>query len=198
MKCYCGNEIKNMYSGRKYCSITCRSKDKQYRDSISTKKTMLYSDKDWKRDVEDKKKNTTFSNFGVEYPMQNVDVFLRQQSSCFKKDVNGLHGYEPVVYPFLKNLYHDLELGSAYLKLSNSEIKWDNNGKSHRSYPDFFSQSANLYIEIKSRYTYNNHVWKIMKCKERLQEMKIGYSIIIVNPRRSFEIYSFNTEYIND
>ena len=45
---------------------------------------------------------TTKENYGVDYPMQNIEIFKRQQESCFSKDENGLHGYEPFAYKFLK------------------------------------------------------------------------------------------------
>ena len=194
--CHCGKEI---HKDRKYCSFLCRSADKTYCKKISNTKLRLYADPQWKLDTEDKKISTTLRNYGVEYPMQNIDIFSKQQASCFEKDENGLHGYEPYVYPFLMQLYPTIQLGTRYLKDNNLEIKWlSNDGKQHRSYPDFFVNELNSFIEIKSEYTRNLHTGKLASCAEALYAMKYGYYICIVRPNSSFKFEQYNQRYIGE
>lgn len=198
MKCYCGNVIKNMYPGRKYCSMTCRSGDKEYRTNISNKKRLLYSDPTWKNITEEKKTSTTFINYGVKYPMQNLDIFERQQKACFDKDKNGLHGYEPYAYGFLKQLYADLENGTSYLRRSDNKIRWvGSDNKEHRSYPDFYSDELKSFIEVKGEYTRKLHTYKLNMCKNALYNMGFGYIICVVNPNKSLQFETYNEEHIN-
>jgi hypothetical protein len=195
-KCHCGIEI---HKDRKYCSFKCRSDDPSFCKKLSRVKTAHYKDLRKKKETEDKKIATTLKNFGVEYPMQNVEIFKRQQASCFKKDENGLHGYEPFVYGYLKQLYSDLELGTDYLEDNSIEIKWlGTDNKLHRSYPDFFSKQLGSFIEVKSEYTRNLHNEKLLRCKEALYTMKYGYIICVVNPKKSFNFETFNEEYIGE
>ena len=203
-KCVCGKitTFRKSKSGEIYpanCSLVCRSMDKRYTDSISKRKSELYADPDWKEKVENKKTATTLKNFGVKYPMQDVMIFEKQQASCFRKDENGLHGYEPHIFPFLKNLYDDIELGTEYLRSENIKIQWTGSDeKIHRSYPDFFSKTINSFIEVKSQYTFSLHRDKLVKCKDRLCEMGYGYITIVVNPKRSFVMETHNLEFIED
>ena len=58
--------------------------------------------------------------------------------------------------------------------------------------------------KIKSRYTRRKGNNKLIKCKDRLSEMGIGYVIITIEPNKRitgkktniFEIETFNLEYI--
>ena len=203
--CHCGAQStyglsnKNIYYAHR-CSVLCRSNDKNYCKSISKTKTALYNNKEWKEKTEAKKVKTTTRNYGVAYPMQNIELFEKQQAACFEKDENGLHGYEPYVYPFLCNLYPDIELGTKYLKDNNIQITWkdDNNSRLHRSYPDFFSKSLNTFIEIKSNYTRKKHDYKVTKCSNELYNMRYGYIIVVVEPKKSFALSCHNVEYINE
>lgn len=192
--CNCGKEI---HKDRKYCSFACRSADKSYCKKISKTKLNLYANPQWKSDIESKKVSTTLKNYGVEYPMQNIDIFNRQQAACFEKDKDGLHGYEPYVYPFLKQVYPDIQLGTSYLKTNDLEIKWkSNDNKQHRSYPDFFVEELNSFIEIKSEYTKNLHNEKLLNCKNELYNMGYGYYICVVRPNKSYQFIAYNIDHI--
>lgn len=202
-KCICGKitvfrKSKNRGTYSASCSIKCRSLDKEYTNSISKRKLELYSNVEWKESTEHKKKNTTLKNYGVEYPMHNIICFEKQQKSAFKKKDNGLQGYEPFIYPFLKNLYEDLIKGVDYLKKTELTISWKDNGKNRRAYPDFFSEEINSFIEIKSDYTLSLHREKLMKCKDRLKELGFGYIVISVNPKKRFAIENFNKDFIKE
>ena len=138
-------------------------------------------------------------NYGVPYPMQNTESFLKQQAACFKKDENGLHGYEPIAYKHLEPLYPDIELGTDYLTRTGLKIEWmGDDGKMHRSYPDFFSEDLNTFFEVKSDYTYQVGYEKINKCIQRLYEMEYGYILLVVRPGKSLNATCYNLNYIDD
>lgn len=209
-KCQCGavtslrKDVKNNWYAT-YCSIKCRSNDPAFGNKISVTKSLLYADEQWKRQTEFKKETTMLSRYGVRSPMQNPHLHLKQQASCFQSDENGLRGYESQGLDFLRNRYENIVNGTIYLKNSGLTIEWlDDNGVSRRSYPDFFVDSINSFIEIKSRYTRRKGNNKLIKCKDRLSEMGIGYVIITIEPNKRitgkktniFEIETFNLEYI--
>lgn len=181
------------------CSMQCRSKSVRYTSVLSKRKTELYSNAEWKKLVEDKKSETLLKNYNVSHPMQSIELFLKQQKSCFKKDENGLHGYEPFVYPFILSLYPDITLGTDYLKSTSLQIRWlGEDKKFHLSYPDFFSKELNTFIEVKSEYTREKHDAKLRKCQEALLKMKIGYIIITYTPKKKFILECYNKEYIDE
>lgn len=199
-KCHCGKStayslIKGKWVSAR-CSISCRSTSIDYISALSKSKKAVYQDSIRKREIENKKSNTLMKNYGVAHPMQNIELFLKQQKACFKKDNMGLHGYEPLVYPQLIEMYPDLVLGTSYLKNRQLVIEWiGDDHKKHRSYPDFFSESLNAFIEIKSTYTRERHNNKLMKCRDRLNEMHFGYFIVTYNMKKSLTIENFNVEY---
>jgi hypothetical protein len=201
-KCHCGKETVyrkdsngNCYSAR--CSMKCRSNDLSFCKKISETKYNLYKNKEWKEQTEKKKTSTTMKHYGVEYPMQNIPSFEKQQMACFKKDENGLHGYEPYVYGFLKQLYPSIQHGTSYLKYRNLKIEWiGSDNKNHRSYPDFFSEELNSFIEIKSEYTRKLHHNKLIMCKDALNRMRYGYIICVVYPKKKFIFETYGIEHI--
>ena len=184
------------------CSMVCRNQNIDYHAKIASVKLSRYSNPEWKATVEGKRRSTVREKYGVDYPMQHVDLFLKQQAACFKKDENGLHGYEPYAHPHFKELYPDLCLGTEYLKETNVGIYWlDDEGTTHKSFPDFFSKTANTFIEIKSPYTFSVGEYKIRKCIGRLHEMGIGYVLCIVTLETAevkMTIQRYNTGFITD
>ena len=208
-KCNCGKDtiynissLNDIYAAS--CSIGCRSKDKRFCNNISSTKFKLYNDPMWKADVENKKVSTTNLHYGVDYPMQNTSLHKKQQKSCFQSDENGLRGYEPNALKLLNTLYTDVVLGTDYLLESKQAIRWlDDTGRSHRSYPDFFINSINSFVEIKSLYTREKGRYKLEKCKEALHLMGIGYIIITIQPKSAAHmpintIETFNLEFIDE
>jgi len=92
--CHCGKLVPNTFTGAKRCSMKCRSSAKEYCDAISDTKSKLYKDDNWKVATNTKKEKTCLKKWGVRNPMQNIDIFEKQQKSCFKLDENGDQGYE--------------------------------------------------------------------------------------------------------
>lgn len=198
-KCHCGNKVEFLkiklgYS--KTCSIKCRSANPEYRKNLAAAKTEQYSDPVQKAAIEAKKIQTNMENLGVAHPMQNIDSFEKQQASCFKqrKLHNGLslQGFEPKCYDFLIKIYgkENVVKGTDYLKDNGIVIKWkDNDGKQHFSYPDFFIVSHNMFVEVKSQYTYETGYSKLMSCASALNELGFGYEIMIYEKNRKDKTY---------
>lgn len=168
---------------RDYCSVTCRSKSREYRKKISVVKTAKYSDPTWKANVEKAKEETLMSRFGVRSPMHSVDLHQKQQKSCYGK--KELAGYEKHGLEFLRRRFAgEIVNGTDYLKSRKMKISWqDDQNKERRSYPDFFIPEANCFVEIKSTYTRKVGDYKLGKCAEALDKLGYGYVIITITPR---------------
>ena len=215
-KCFCGNDVtflKLSLGYSKTCSIKCRSNSPEYRKNLSKSKFEQYNDPAQKAAIEAKKIQTNMTNLGVAHPMQNIDSFEKQQAACFKqrKQHKGLsmQGFEPNCYDFLSILYSvdDIVKGTDYLKDNGIVIAWeDNENKIHYSYPDFFIKSANLFIEVKSEYTYEQGRSKLLSCAKSLKALGFGYEVMIYKVNRkdktyfkeSFSSQLYNIEHITD
>lgn len=97
----------------------------------------------------------------------------------FFDETVALQGYEPVVLDYLVN---DLLLGKNQISIGKSKIpviKYiDVDGKTRNYYPDFFLPEKNLLIEVKSNFTYNQHLNNV---RNKLNgAVSAGYSIVLV------------------
>ena len=209
--CHCGKPTKfntfvDGYS--RTCSYKCRSESPEYRANLAKAKLEQYSDPEQKAAIEAKKIQTNMANLGVAHPMQNVDSFEKQQAACFKqrKQHKGLsmQGFEPLVYDYLTMIYGEAKVlqGTDYLKQQGMTIRWnDDDGSSHISYPDFYLPDMNSFVEVKSTYTYKVGNHKIMKCRDRLNEMGYGYIIFVVTDhrkKRHISMVMHNRRYVID
>jgi len=103
--------------------------------------------------TQNKFKITSLIKYGVEYPMQNNDIFEKQQTSAFKCGV-----YNNIFY---RGTYELDFLTKFNDKLNIEKIKSINyffNGKNRKYHPDFYIKQYNLVVEIKSSYTYNYNI----------------------------------------
>lgn len=98
-------------------------------------------------------KNTSMLNYGVEYPMQNIKIFEKQQISAFKlKKYKELYYRGTYELDFLEKFYDKIKIEN-----SNS-IRYNLNNKLKIYFPDFYLPDYNLIVEIKSSYTYNFNI----------------------------------------
>lgn len=104
-------------------------------------------------DVKKKIKKTMLTKYGVEKPMQNEEIFFKQQQSA--KKINYFKNTD-LIYQGSYEL--DL-LEKYYTRFPNIKrgprIKYLINNESHYYYSDFIIPSLNLIIEVKSSWTYN-------------------------------------------
>lgn len=186
----------------KYCSIPCYKKDDEGKKTISKIKRRLYADPGWKTKTENKKKETFRKRYGVDQPMQSLEIFEKQQESCFKKgqriDDMYMIGYEPQVYlSTLQNNYKYTIRGSEFLKRSKTKITWnDDSDVSHIAYPDFFvvnDENESFFVEVKSPFTRENGNYKILKIRDSILELGYNYIIITLYPKKYYIYETFLT-----
>ena len=113
----------------------------------------------------EKVKQTSFLNYGVEYPMQNAEFSEKQSKNAYKlKEFNfpcgntiQVQGYEPIL---LKNL---VEEGYTYediivKRTEVPEIWYDKDNNKHRYYCDIYIPKINTIYEVKSTWTYKKDI----------------------------------------
>ena len=115
--------------------------------------------------TKDKIKETCIKKYGVSSHMQNDEFlkkFFNEHHLQFKykqyilpsgKTVNLL-GYEPVFLDYLLTKFNESEITIGYAAYQKIGCTYVQTGKSHRYIPDFYIESRNLVIEVKSNYTY--------------------------------------------
>jgi hypothetical protein len=87
----------------------------------------------------------------------------------------SLQGYEPIV---LNSLIEDFNLSKNQIMIGKSKIPIITYGNNKLYFPDFYLPSKNLLIEVKSKYTFEQHKKIVFeKCSASLNA---GYSIALV------------------
>jgi hypothetical protein len=127
------------------------------------------------KETKEKTKRTCLEKYGCESPMQVEEIFLKQQKSLLiRKQYKDTNLYYQGSYEldFLEKYYdkiEDLEKGHT--------IKYKYKGKNKVYYPDFYSPSLNLIIEIKSTWILNGDKKNMQKKKYTI---KNGYNYIMI------------------
>jgi len=115
----------------------------------------------------DKRTATCRERYDYDNPMQNDDVFHRQQASSYRTKVDIIGG-KPFLYQGYENLaiahlVHDLGYDPFGILMSNEYRKLPNipafiyeiDGVKHRYTPDIYVMENEWFIEVKSMYTYD-------------------------------------------
>jgi hypothetical protein len=110
-------------------------------------------------------KATCQERYGENYPMQNPEIFEKQQKAVFKfkeyifpsKTIGKCQGYEPFALDILVKKYPEnlITIGAEHVP----HFTYDT---THRYFPDILISTLNqrLIIEVKSVWTYNQHLEK--------------------------------------
>lgn len=110
------------------------------------------------------KENT--KNFGGRSGYKKYDFF---------DEVVSLQGYE---YPVLKCLIEDFGFTKSDIMIGKSTIPIVKYDKNKLYFPDFYLPSKNLLIEVKSKYTLEQHLNTVIKkCRASVEQ---GYSILLL------------------
>ncbi len=125
-----------------------------------------------------KLKNTNIEKYGVEYPMQVEEFVLKQQKSAnkinyFNYDLYYQGSYEKDFLSHIDNL------GLLFLVSRGKIIKYNFEDKTKMHFPDFFIESLNLIVEIKSSYYYNKFIEKNKAKMNTCIDMGYNYIFII-------------------
>jgi hypothetical protein len=113
----------------------------------------------------DKVKQTSILNYGVEYPMQNAEFSEKQSKNAYKlKEFNFpcgktivVQGYEPILLKSLVEegyIYEDIIVKRTEVPL----IWYEKDNKKHRYYCDVYIPKINTIYEVKSTWTYEKDI----------------------------------------
>lgn len=136
--------------------------------------------------IMDKKVATHLKNFGVDYPAQHLETFEKQQKNKYKRKeielpsgkVVKLQGNEP--FTLLNELLIKYDESEIIMGNKNMpEIWYEQDGKKHRYFPDFYIPKDNKIIEVKSNYTMQIHLKKNFLKKARCLELGFDFEFKI-------------------
>jgi uncharacterized C2H2 Zn-finger protein len=139
----------------------------------------------------EKANNSILEKYGVDNPTQNIIIFnkiLATQRKIKQYKNTSLYYQASYELDFLDNYYEmisDVQRGPT--------IKYLLNGESKIYYPDFYIESLNLIIEIKSLY-YAEYDSKKLKAKE-LAVINNGYEYILILDKNYTEFNDLLTHY---
>lgn len=120
---------------------------------------------------------------GIDHPMHVSNIASKQASNSggFKEytssngNIYRIQGYEHFAIEILE------KIGVEFLNERHDigNISYIREGVDRKYYPDIFVPEYNLYLEVKSRYTYENDITKIECIKKSNPEM--NFIVIIFN-----------------
>jgi hypothetical protein len=140
--------------------------------------------------VKEKKIEAYIRTLGVDNPMKDPIIFQRCMDNAKSQreykmpsgTIRIIQGYEPQAHDILlKDGFTEEQIISG--RGSNTPIidYLDDNGKSHRHYPDIFIPHQNRIIEIKSTHTFNLKDDYVIKKKEAGINKGFNYEIWILD-----------------
>jgi len=144
------------------------------------------------QEVKDKIKETCFSKYGSQSHMQN-DKFLEKFFNEYHKRYKSkdyvlpsgktvkLLGYEPHVLDYLLTKFNESDIIIGYSAYRKIKCNYIQTGKTHRYIPDFYIESKNLVIEVKSNYTYN---FADPNKRKSVQEKGINFVYAVVDIKK--------------
>lgn len=147
-------------------------------------------------------RNSLYENYGVYHNMHHEDTSAKANSSLFKTYIssNGneyrLQGYEHFAIEVLESM----NINFVNDRRSVGRLKFrSKEGKDSYYFPDFFLTEENIYLEVKSQYTFNKSIDKMISVFESNKDINI--IIVIFNADGSIsQIYdrsNFLSEYRN-
>lgn len=128
-------------------------------------------------EVQTKMKETYFSKHGVYHNMQNVDSFNKNQLSGTRTKTDELTG---LIYrgTYEKDFLNYCFNNKINVKNHSKSIKYFFEDKNRVYHPDFYFESFNLIIEIKSDYYFEK--FKEKNLAKQKSCLKQGYNFIFI------------------
>jgi len=113
--------------------------------------------------IYEKRKKNNIIKYGVEYPMQNIEIQIKSQKNAkkFKEyimpsgNMRKVQGYEPFALDILIQIYTEEQLKTNRKEVPR--IKYIVNEKDKYYFPDIYIPDENKIIEVKSMWTFNLH-----------------------------------------
>jgi len=134
--------------------------------------------------VKEKKKITTMSNWGVENPSQNSDIFERSQISGKKIKLHKIGLYYRGTY---ERDFLDICLDNNINVEKGKTIEYRFDGKKKYYHSDFYLPEINLIVEIKSNYYMSKYIDKNNLKQE--YTIKSGYNHIFIIDKNYTQFY---------
>jgi hypothetical protein len=131
------------------------------------------------------RKKTNIRIFGVENPMQNKQIFIKNKISCMK-----IKNFRNIKYQGSYELDFLIQYYKFFPDLINPlPIKYEFINKNRYYYPDFYIPSLNLIVEIKNLYLSNNDKSIIMAKEKATINNGFNYIMIIDKNYEEFDNY---------
>jgi very-short-patch-repair endonuclease len=115
--------------------------------------------------VIDKRRETNLEKYGYICALQNPEVRIKANKSCYRRkpyklpsgEIVNLQGYEGYALDLILKNYDESDILIGEKMISEiGDICYNMNETERFYYPDFYIRSKNLVIEVKSPYTYDN------------------------------------------
>lgn len=137
------------------------------------------------RKIKEKQEQTCLENYGVRYPSQNFEIHQKQQKSAhtLKHHSSGLF-YRGT---YEKDFIDYCTLNNIQIKNVNNGIKYTFQNEDKIYFPDFYYESLNLIIEIKSNYTYECELENNLIKKEATINSGFNFIFIINKDYEEFQ-----------
>jgi hypothetical protein len=136
-------------------------------------------------EIKNKKEETCLKNYGVRNPGQSESILKKQLLSAYKIVYYNDELFAQGTYEL--DFLNWCEGNKIINLISNGPtIKYILNGVDHYYHADFFIESLNLIIEIKSTYTYNFHYEK--NIAKSVYSKSAGYNFIFVIDKQYDEL----------
>jgi len=152
-------------------------------------------------EVKQKIRETNMKIRGVSHPLQDPEILERNQKARFKRKLyitpSGkewyLQGYEPLVAPKIIEEYGEENI-TPDIKIV-PRIPWfDEDGKEHYYFCDFYVDSHKLIIEVKSTWTAHINDDKIKRTRKASNELGYDFRLIVLDNKKEWieDITSLN------
>lgn len=139
-----------------------------------------------------KAEETMLERYGFRHSSQNPYISEKQFANSNKlyKFPSGkiitLQGYENIALDKLLNTYDENEILNKRNEVPH--IQYEHNKKLHYYFPDIFIPKDNLIIEVKSTYTYKNHLIKNILKAHAVRKLNYNYEIWIFDNKKNLTI----------
>jgi hypothetical protein len=144
-------------------------------------------------EVKQKIRETNMKIRGVSHPLQDPEILERNQKARFKRKLyitpSGkewyLQGYEPLVAPKIIEEYGEENI-TPDIKIV-PRIPWfDEDGKEHYYFCDFYVDSHKLIIEVKSTWTAHINDDKIKRTRKASNELGYDFRLIVLDNKKEW------------
>ena len=143
------------------------------------------------KESKEKLRKTNLERYGVEYPMQLLEFSEKQQKNSkriiyYNDDIYYQSSYEKDFLDHISdiNMINDITRGPS--------IKYVESGSTRYHFPDFYIESMNLIVEIKSDYYYYKFLEKNELKKKTAINLGYNYIFIINKKYQLFDKLIYN------